>query len=180
MTGESANLLAHAGEAEVCPKTGHNRSHGHGQHQAAATAVTLTEHDLLMARAMAEIAAEIAAEIVLERLASDLLAGGTHRPAAAAPRLVSPAELARVLGVGRDYMYDHQEELGVRRLGGGDRPRLWFDLDQALAAFAALPPEPPPVPARPRHRRRAATTTGPLLPIGGKRERAQFTLQQSP
>jgi excisionase family DNA binding protein len=41
---------------------------------------------------------------------------------------VSPTELAQRLGVSRDYVYEHAEELGAIRLGHGSRARLRFDL----------------------------------------------------
>jgi hypothetical protein len=42
-------------------------------------------------------------------------------------RLADAAEVARELGVDRDWVYAHAEELGATRLGG-DRGRLRFDL----------------------------------------------------
>jgi hypothetical protein len=47
----------------------------------------------------------------------------------AASRLVDAAEVARELGVDRDWVYAHARELGARRIGG-DRGRLRFDLAQ--------------------------------------------------
>jgi hypothetical protein len=49
------------------------------------------------------------------------------------------SELARVLGVERDWIYEHQEQLGAIRLGNGRRPRLRFELRRALEAFDQLP-----------------------------------------
>ena len=40
--------------------------------------------------------------------------------------LVNSAKLAELLGVSRDYVYDHAEELGAIRLSGRDRARLRF------------------------------------------------------
>jgi hypothetical protein len=45
--------------------------------------------------------------------------------------LVDAATLGRELGVSRQFVYDHAEELGVIRLGSGRRPRLRFDLEVA-------------------------------------------------
>ena len=41
--------------------------------------------------------------------------------------LMSAAEVAEWWGVDRRWIYEHAEELGVRRLGKGIRPRLRFD-----------------------------------------------------
>jgi hypothetical protein len=49
----------------------------------------------------------------------------------AAGPLVDAATLGRELGVSRQFVYDHAEELGVIRLGSGRRPRLRFDLEVA-------------------------------------------------
>jgi hypothetical protein len=36
------------------------------------------------------------------------------------------AEVARRLGVSREWVYEHAEELGASRIGTGSRPRLRF------------------------------------------------------
>lgn len=41
--------------------------------------------------------------------------------------MISAAEVARRWGVSRRWVYDHAEDLGAHRLGGGPRPRLRFD-----------------------------------------------------
>jgi len=43
-----------------------------------------------------------------------------------AGQLVDAAEAARTLGVSRAWVYEHAAELGVIRLGDGDKPRLRF------------------------------------------------------
>jgi len=43
------------------------------------------------------------------------------------PDPIDAAEVARRLGVSRDYVYEHAEELGAIRLGEGSRGRLRFD-----------------------------------------------------
>jgi hypothetical protein len=48
-------------------------------------------------------------------------------------RLVSAGELAALLGRSREWVYEHAEDLGGRRIGDGERPRLWFDVDRALS-----------------------------------------------
>jgi hypothetical protein len=49
------------------------------------------------------------------------------------------SELARALGVERDWIYEHQEQLGAIRLGKGPRPRLRFELMRAVQALDDLP-----------------------------------------
>jgi hypothetical protein len=51
-------------------------------------------------------------------------------------RLVDAATLAAELGVGRSWVYEHSDELGAVRLGGGTRPRLRFDIVAVRAAVA--------------------------------------------
>lgn len=78
--------------------------------------------------------------------------------------LVDAATLAAELGVSRDTVYAHAERLGGRRIGDGDRPRLRFDLADALAAW-----QPPATPTRAPRRRRSANGNGrDLLPIAGE------------
>ena len=55
-----------------------------------------------------------------------------------------------MLGVSRDTVYSHAAELGARHVGEGKRPRLRFDVEEALAAWSARqtskgsqPPDPP-------------------------------------
>jgi len=44
--------------------------------------------------------------------------------------LLSAAEVAQWWGVDRRWVYEHAEELGVRRLGKGTRPRLRFEREE--------------------------------------------------
>lgn len=90
--------------------------------------------------------------------------------------LVSAAELAEILGVTRDTVYQHADELGAVRIGGdGRRRRLRFDVEKAVAAWTACEatnssqPADPPTPAgRSRRRRqRAPGSEGERLPSGG-------------
>ena len=65
-------------------------------------------------------------DAVLEALAGRVAALlQTDRPAQ--DGLLSAAQVATRLGVERNWVYDHAEELGVVRLGEGPRPRLRFD-----------------------------------------------------
>src|SRR5215207_5333096 len=89
--------------------------------------------------------------------------------------LLTASEAAERLGVDRDFIYRHADELGARRLGNGPRSRLRFPED-ALDAWTAFDSSKgSPGPARtPQHRsRRRATRTSPagvpLLPVRGAR-----------
>lgn len=62
---------------------------------------------------------EAIAQRVAERLATERQNGQ--------PPLVDAAAVARLLGVSRDTVYAHADELGAIRLGSGDRARLRFD-----------------------------------------------------
>jgi hypothetical protein len=81
----------------------------------------LTPRELLLADAIAAR--------VTEMLSDDT---------ASAVGLVSAAEVARELNVGRQWVYEHADELGARRLGDGPRARLRFDLETVRAASVCL------------------------------------------
>jgi hypothetical protein len=72
---------------------------------------------------------EAIAERVVELLAARLA------PALAPAGLLTAAELADELSVARSFVYEHADELGAVRLGGGSKPRLRFDLEAAQAAL---------------------------------------------
>jgi excisionase family DNA binding protein len=60
-------------------------------------------------------------------------------------KLVDARELAALLGVSVDYVYEHASELGALRLGGGRKARIRFDADtarQALASRGRRPEDP--------------------------------------
>ena len=61
------------------------------------------------------------------RLAELLSPRETPRPRA---QLITAEEVAQWWGIGRRWVYDHADDLGARRLGGGRRPRLRFDPDE--------------------------------------------------
>ena len=90
-------------------------------------------------------------------------------------QLVDAQTLARTLGVTRQTVYTHAEQLGARRIGDGPRGRLRFDLDTALQAWTACVPGRGSSEAKqpagagktaPRRRRRTAPAAQ-LLPIKG-------------
>jgi hypothetical protein len=95
-----------------------------------------------------------------------------ERHAAPASGLVSAAVLARRLGVERGWVYAHQDELGVVRLGEGPKAGLRFDLERATACLAdrrsgggaTTTVEPKSRRARGR-RSRSAGTNVDLLPV---------------
>lgn len=94
---------------------------------------------------------------------------------APAPRLLTAAQVAERFGVGRDWVYEHADDLGAVRLpGGGSRPRLRFDPRRVADALASRQvgeesEAPRGAPRRGRRPRIAATTVDgcPLLPVGG-------------
>jgi hypothetical protein len=88
-------------------------------------------------------------------------------PAAAEP-LVDAAEIARLHGKTRTWVYEHAGELGAVRLGSGPRPRLAFSptrvaerLEKVDKPTTARPPEAPP----PRRRRQRAGRTASGAPL---------------
>jgi hypothetical protein len=88
-------------------------------------------------------------------------------------RWVDAETLARILGVGRDFIYNNKDQLGVRRLGTGPKARLRFNPEKAKAALHGVANEASdaalrkkPTHRRPRHRK----ATVKLLPIYGRSE----------
>jgi excisionase family DNA binding protein len=55
--------------------------------------------------------------------------------AASTFKLVDARELAALLGVSVDYVYEHAAELGALRLGSGRKARIRFDADTARQAL---------------------------------------------
>ncbi len=87
-------------------------------------------------------------------------------------KLLTAAELARHFGVSRAWVYEHANELGVIRLGEGNRGRLRFDMQVAADAMnartrtnIAQPPRPPT--RRTGRRRKQPAPSIPLLPYRG-------------
>jgi hypothetical protein len=107
------------------------------------------------------------ADLLAERLAVRLK---DLAPAAAEP-LVDAAEIARLHGKTRNWVYEHAGELGAVRLGSGPRPRLAFSparvaerLEKAERPTTA--PLPDASPPRRRRQRVGRTATGaPLLHV---------------
>ena len=63
-------------------------------------------------------------ERIAERTAEMVLKAQRTLPPA---RLLDAAGVAEMLGVERDFVYDHADELGVLRIGQGAKSRLRFD-----------------------------------------------------
>lgn len=108
----------------------------------------------------------------LERLADEiadrlLLRLSGLMPTQAEP-LVDAAEIARIYGKTRTWVYEHAGELGAIRLGSGPRPRLAFSLRRVAASLQkANEPTPAsqPEPAQPRRRRQRLNRTAAGAPL---------------
>jgi hypothetical protein len=98
----------------------------------------------------------------ISRRVAELIASANPEPRA---RYVDAAQLARVLGVERNWVYAHAHELGAVRLGGAGG-RLRFDLEHVARALSSpLASGPAPRPARPASNRAARRRTDvDLLP----------------
>jgi hypothetical protein len=84
------------------------------------------------------------------------LLGSAPAPRGGNRQRISAAEVARLWGVARRWVYDHADELGASRLGSGPRPRLRFDPDEVAERLGE-----PTRPVAPRgDRRRSAPMRG--------------------
>src|SRR4051794_5586196 len=88
-------------------------------------------------------------EAVARRVA-ELLRASTR----ATEPLVDAAQLARILGVERDWVYARANRLGAVRLGDGPKARLRFDMARVRATLAAAGPGEQPSREEPVRRRR--------------------------
>jgi hypothetical protein len=101
----------------------------------------------------------------------------------AEPELVSAAEVARRVGRGRDWVYQHAAELGVVHLGEpgeGKRPRLGFPPDRLEAYVSARSggvgsdaAKPAPDQARRRRRKDGGRSSVRLLPVSDGRKKSR-------
>ncbi|MGH3267084.1 MAG: hypothetical protein ACRDNS_34455 [Trebonia sp.] len=103
------------------------------------------------------------ADLIADRLTVKLgirLIGGTAAPESGPQSLWTAHHVATRYGVSLGFVYQHADELGCVRLGGGTCPRLRFDPAAVQARWAqvgaALPVERPQR-RRSRRRRRPAT-----------------------
>ncbi len=68
------------------------------------------------------------AELALaERIAAEVARRLAGEPGAEPTKLIDAGEVSRILGCERSWVYEHQAELGVIRLGHGSKPRLRFE-----------------------------------------------------
>jgi hypothetical protein len=81
--------------------------------------------------------------------------------------LIDARELAKELGVARDWVYANAGRLGGVRLGNGPRARLRFDVELARQALAAsgTGAQPPSNRAAPRRRGRPRREVAPGVPL---------------
>jgi hypothetical protein len=68
----------------------------------------------------------------------DAIAERVAEKLAAPERWLTAEQAAELLGVGVDYVYEHQAALGVRRLGDGKRARLRFRPDLLTAGIEQM------------------------------------------
>lgn len=121
-------------------------------------------------------------EAIAERVVDLLVARGV---APARSGMLTAGELADELGVARSFVYEHADELGAVRLGGGSKPRLRFDLGAARSALSCLAgkrSEAPnasvggdsqqPSPPRARRLPSRVPKPGAVLAVRGRREAA--------
>lgn len=114
------------------------------------------------------------ADLVVERLRSDAVAAPDRTG------FVAAKVVADTIGMSADWVREHAEDLGGRRMGNGPKSRWRFDLAEAVSRFDAAAarsdgersPAPDPAPPQARRRRRTPAPSGgsPLLPIRGARE----------
>ena len=114
-----------------------------------------------------DVLADAVADRVLRRLDAEALAPKL-------PALLDVSEVARLLGVSRDFVYDHADELGAVRLPGSllrfDRAVIAEMLTPRCRSGRSQQPEPPAPPEVPAARRRRSSGAAPdLLPIKGRR-----------
>jgi hypothetical protein len=89
-------------------------------------------------------------------------------------RLLTAAEVSEWWGVDRSWVYAHADDLGARRLGAGQRPRLRFDPDEVADRLGDADPvsdgrRPPRIPGDSRNSTRLHR--GPELSSLAKRNR---------
>ncbi|MCW3020346.1 MAG: hypothetical protein JWN10_2654 [Solirubrobacterales bacterium] len=123
-------------------------------------------------RAYAELSPQVIEQIA--QRAAELIRRGEAPQAQDSQRLLAPSELARRLGVSREWVYEHATELGAIAIGDGPKPRLRFDPQAAEAALETRRRRADPAADKgPARRRRPPVPEGaPLLPVYGARSRS--------
>lgn len=79
-------------------------------------------------------------DAIVTRLAEVLSDERRSAPARQPMPWLDAQEVARRLGVSRDWVYEHAEELGGTRVGAGIRPRLRFPPDAVESPRSNLSP----------------------------------------
>lgn len=113
-------------------------------------------------RRLAERLADRICERLAERLDANIPAGPGD--------LLDAAEVARLLGCERGWVYEHKAELGAVRLGAGSRPRLRFPRArvEAIARREERPEQQDPQRERRRPSRTARSGASRLLEVKGR------------
>jgi len=90
-------------------------------------------------------------EALAVRLAEILRDDPEPGSASSQKKMIPASEVSRRWGVARRWVYDHREDLGAFRMGGGPRPRLRFDPEIVTERLGTPVAERRPRPAdRPR------------------------------
>lgn len=101
-------------------------------------------------------------------LLAELLADELADRPAPLPRFVGVPEVAEMLSLSRDAVYEHADDLGAVRIGSGPRAALRFDVDRLLRQLRR--PEREDVPCAsgsPRRRPSRRAPSAPLLEYEG-------------
>lgn len=88
--------------------------------------------------------------------------------AAPVPQMLKVDEVAHMLRVKPEWVYEHADDLGVYRLGNGDKGRLRFDRGRVLEHLANGS-KPAPAARKPRRQSTRIRSDVPLLRVGPKR-----------
>lgn len=68
------------------------------------------------------------------------------------PRMLTAAEVSRLWGISRRWIYENAEALGALRLGDGPRPRLRFDPEEVADRLRSVRTHDGPAPSGARRR----------------------------
>jgi hypothetical protein len=94
-----------------------------------------------------------------------------RRLAAPGERWLTTEQVADLLGVSVDFVYEHQRDFGVRRLGDGKRARLRFRHDLVLEGLDRISGNVVPPASAPRRRGRPRTSDRRPEILGGLKAR---------
>jgi hypothetical protein len=102
-------------------------------------------------------------DAIATRLAKKLAAPGE--------RWLTTEQVAGLLGVSVDFVYEHQREFGVRRLGAGKRAPLRFRHDLVMEGIDRISGDVAPPASAPRRRGRPRTSDRRPEILGGLKAR---------